>query len=257
MSNAAKTDLQGQVIACPRCENARYFTVSTYRLTDEQCVAFLVCECGYDPTSDMEVVRRKVPWAASDAEKATEAVVSWNRGIDIDLTAEELEEWSMVSGCKRLAKILPEKSPFWNVWRAAAITALPTYEAKLPGMTPGKIVTRWGNTASRGFLEVTANADGTLLVSEPEEPMTDEEIEEWAKSMTVLFKDSPTLWTMWRNALIAAYPAFRAASPFNKIHGLASRWAFGARGGYLKIEINADRGLCVTVDQPHTRIGLS
>lgn len=250
MSNAAKTDLQGQVIACPRCENARHFTVVTSRITDDDGLAFLVCECGYDPTQDMEVVRRKVPWAASDAEKATEAAVSWNRGIDVDLTTEELEEWSLISGSKCLAKILPEKSPFWNVWRAAAISAQPVYEAKFPGMTPGKIVTRWGSTASRGYLDVTANADGTLLVSEPEEPMTDEEIEEWAKQMTALFKDSPTLWPMWRNALVAAYPAFRNASPFNKFHTLASRWAFAARGGYLKVEINSESGLSVIVDVP-------
>ncbi|MFJ7794480.1 hypothetical protein [Pseudomonas sp. NPDC096950] len=245
MSKLVKSDLQGKVVACPICRNDQLFIVTTAPMTAEQCEVFLVCKCGYDPTFGMEVVRNRISLTASDEEKTVGAVESWKRGIDFDIPPDRFEEWKLVSGCKRLAELLPNKSPFWMVWRSAVLGAHEAYKAVFPDMTVGTIAGRWESIASRGFLDVGVEADGALLVTEADEPMSDAEIEDWAREMVKMFKDDTTFWPMWRNALLAEYPAYKRANQLSKLHTLAQQWTFLARAGILEVEFGVDRAIRV------------
>lgn len=66
-----------------KCGNNTHFTLHAERCDEDLCETWVVCKCGYDPTTKHPGLRYENIWGAMDNDAATVALDCWNTAIKI------------------------------------------------------------------------------------------------------------------------------------------------------------------------------
>jgi hypothetical protein len=66
---------------CPRCGNNTSFEAHSAQVTEDCCNVWVVCVCGYDPTSDDSGDRYEDVWGALNHTTIMWALDCWNSAI--------------------------------------------------------------------------------------------------------------------------------------------------------------------------------
>ena len=80
------------VSACPKCRNNQIFTAHSDYCAEDCCEVWVVCECGYDPTTDAPGSRFEDVWGGVHVGNILTAIDCWNDAIAENAKPKEQED---------------------------------------------------------------------------------------------------------------------------------------------------------------------
>ena len=81
MEETLKLNSNDTVSKCPKCGNNTEFEAYSSQVSEDCCEVWVVCTCGFDPTSELFGSRYEDPWGGADNAKILMALDCWNYSI--------------------------------------------------------------------------------------------------------------------------------------------------------------------------------
>ncbi|UDL04020.1 hypothetical protein [Marinobacter sp. CA1] len=72
------------VRCCPQCGNNQVFTAHSDYCAEDCCEVWVVCKCGYDPTSEKSGFRLEDVWGGVDDANIMDALSCWNDALSAE-----------------------------------------------------------------------------------------------------------------------------------------------------------------------------
>lgn len=73
---------QNDIIAkCPKCGNNTEFEAHSAQVSEDCCEGWVVCECGFDPTSEQFGSRYEDVWGGTNDDMVRVALECWSDSI--------------------------------------------------------------------------------------------------------------------------------------------------------------------------------
>jgi hypothetical protein len=69
------------VAKCPKCGNNTEFEANSLQVAEDCCEVWVVCACGFDPTSELSGSRYEDTWGGVDNANIRMALDCWNDAI--------------------------------------------------------------------------------------------------------------------------------------------------------------------------------
>jgi hypothetical protein len=82
MTRKIKLKPNDMVIKCPKCGNNTEFEANSSQVSEDCCEVWVVCTCGFDPTSEILDSRYEDVWGGTDNNNVMMALDCWNYAIE-------------------------------------------------------------------------------------------------------------------------------------------------------------------------------
>ena len=76
-----KLSVVGDALPCPKCGNQLEFTAHSQQVCEVGCEAWIVCQCGFDPTAENTLFRYENIMGGTGDDTVAMAIECWNDAV--------------------------------------------------------------------------------------------------------------------------------------------------------------------------------